>query len=179
MNAAKPQSHWQSVYTIKHDTMVSWFEENPAPSLDLIALVGASRQAAIIDIGGGASRLVDRLIVQGYEDLTVLDVSAAAFTVAKARVGVKAEQVHWLVADVTTWEPSRAYDVWHDRATFHFLTNAADQAAMSPGFVARYGPANTPSSALSRLTALRSAADCRSHGKTPNAWAERLGLGLI
>jgi SAM-dependent methyltransferase len=140
MNAAERQSHWQSVYTTKQETEVSWFEENPAPSLDLIALVGASRQAAIIDIGGGASRLVDRLIVQGYEDLTILDVSAAAFAVAKARIGEKAGQVHWVIADVTTWEPSRAYDIWHDRATFHFLTDAADQAA----YVARLRHALRP-----------------------------------
>jgi hypothetical protein len=77
MNAAEREKHWQSVYTTKRETEVSWFEENPAPSLDLIALVGAGRPSAVIDIGGGASRLVDRLILQGYEDLTVLDISAA------------------------------------------------------------------------------------------------------
>lgn len=129
MNAAERQTHWQKVYTTKRETEVSWFEENPAPSLELIALVGAGRRSAIIDIGGGASRVVDGLIVRGFEDVTVLDVSAAALKVAKARLGEKAEQVHWLVADVTAWEPARAYDVWHDRATFHFLTDAADQAA--------------------------------------------------
>jgi SAM-dependent methyltransferase len=129
MNAAEREKHWQSVYTTKPETEVSWFEENPAPSLDLIALVGAGPPSAIIDIGGGASRLVDRLLLYGYEDLTVLDISPAALAAAKARVGEKAQQVHWLVADVTTWEPSRVYDVWHDRATFHFLTDPADQAA--------------------------------------------------
>jgi SAM-dependent methyltransferase len=129
MNAAERQTHWQNVYTTKRETEVSWFEENPAPSLDLIALIGAGRGSAIIDIGGGASRLVDRLILQGYEDLTVLDVSAAPLAAAKARVGEKAEQVQWLVADATIWEPTRVYDVWHDRAVFHFLTDAADQAA--------------------------------------------------
>ena len=129
MDATERQTHWQNVYTTKRETEVSWFEENPAPSLDLIALVGAHRHSAIIDIGGGASRLVDRLIVQGYEDVTVLDLSAAALAAAKARIGEQAHEVHWLVADVTTWEPSRVYDVWHDRATLHFLTEAADQAA--------------------------------------------------
>jgi SAM-dependent methyltransferase len=129
MNAAEREKHWQSVYTTKRESEVSWFEENPAPSLDLIALVGAGRRSAIIDIGGGASRLVDRLILQGYEDLTVLDISAAALEAAKARMGEKARQVRWLVADATTWEPSRLYDVWHDRATFHFLVDLADQAA--------------------------------------------------
>jgi SAM-dependent methyltransferase len=140
MNAAERQKHWQSVYTSKRETEVSWFEENPAPSLDLIALVGAGRSSAVIDIGGGASRLVDRLILQGYEDFTVLDISAAALEAAEARLGEKAQRVHWLVADVTTWEPSRVYDVWHDRATFHFLTDPADQAA----YVARLRRAVRP-----------------------------------
>ena len=95
----------------------------------MIALVGATRRSAIIDIGGGASRLVDGLISQGYEDLTVLDISSAALAAARARIGERARQVLWLAADVTTWEPSRAFEVWHDRAAFHFLTSAGDQAA--------------------------------------------------
>jgi SAM-dependent methyltransferase len=140
MNAAERQRHWQSVYTTKRETEVSWFEENPAPSLDLIALFGAHRHSAIIDIGGGASRLVGRLIDEGYEDVTVLDISAAALEAAKARIGERAEQVHWLIADVTTWEPSRVYDIWHDRAAFHFLTDPADQAA----YVARLRRALRP-----------------------------------
>src|SRR5579872_1306661 len=140
MNATEREKHWERVYSTKREREVSWFEENPAPSLDLIALAGARRQSAIIDIGGGASRLVDRLIVQGYEDLTVLDVSAAALAVAKARIGEKADRVHWLVADVTTWAPSRVYDLWHDRAAFHFLTDPADRAA----YVARLRRALRP-----------------------------------
>ena len=129
MNATERQTHWQNIYTTKRETEVSWFEDNPAVSLDLIALAGAGRKSAIIDIGGGASRLVDRLIDAGYEDLTVLDLSAAALDAAKARVGEQAGQVHWLVADVTAWTPQRLYDVWHDRAAFHFLTDPADRAA--------------------------------------------------
>lgn len=140
MNAAERETHWQRVYTTKRETEVSWFEENPALSLDLIAVIGAGRQSAVIDIGGGASRLVDRLIVRGYEDLTVLDVSPAALAVAKARLGERAGQVHWLVADATTWAPSRVYDVWHDRATFHFLADPADQTA----YVARLQSALRP-----------------------------------
>jgi SAM-dependent methyltransferase len=140
MNATERETHWQNVYTNKRETEVSWFEENPAPSLDLIALIGADRHSAIIDVGGGASRLVDRLIAQGYEDVTVLDVSAAALEAAKARLDDKAGQVDWLVADATTWAPSRLFDVWHDRAAFHFLTDAADQAA----YVARLKRALKP-----------------------------------
>ena len=129
MSTTNRQAHWEHVYTTKEEAEVSWFQETPAPSLELIALVGATRQSAIIDIGGGASRLVDRLVSEGFEDLTVLDLSAAALAAARMRIGDKAQQVHWLAADATTWEPSRTYDVWHDRAAFHFLTTAADQSA--------------------------------------------------
>jgi SAM-dependent methyltransferase len=94
----------------------------------LIELVAATRHSAIVDIGGGASRLVDALVSEGYEHLTILDISATALDAAKARVGAKAHLVQWLVADVMKWEPSKTYDVWHDRAAFHFLTSAADQA---------------------------------------------------
>ena len=102
---------------------------SPAPSLELIAQVGAAPTSAIIDIGGGASRLVDCLIDRGFADITVLDLSAAALDSAKARLGGRANQVHWVVADATIWEPARTYDIWHDRAAFHFLTEQQDRAA--------------------------------------------------
>lgn len=129
MSAAGRQAHWDDVYRTKGETSVSWFQETPAPSLELMALVGATRRSAIIDIGGGASRLVDCLVSRGYEDVTVLDLSAAALTHARTRLGDRADRVAWIVADVTAWEPSRTYDVWHDRAAFHFLTEPADRAA--------------------------------------------------
>jgi SAM-dependent methyltransferase len=122
------QAHWEGVYTEKGENEVSWFQENPAPSLELIAQVGATA-SAIIDIGGGASRLVDNLVERGFEDVTVLDLSEAALEAAKARLGYRAAQVHWLVADATVWEPLKAYDIWHDRAAFHFLTEDHDRAA--------------------------------------------------
>jgi trans-aconitate methyltransferase len=108
---------------------VSWFQETPALSLELIERVGAMQSSAIIDIGGGASRLVDHLTSRGYEDVTVLDLSAAALASARSRIGDKANRVRWMAADVTTWQPSRTYDVWHDRAALHFLTERDDQAA--------------------------------------------------
>jgi SAM-dependent methyltransferase len=108
---------------------VSWFQETPTPSLELMELVGAARGSAIIDIGGGASRLVDALIERGFSDLTVLDLSAAALAAARNRLGPKSDQVAWFAADITVWEPSRTYDVWQDRAAFHFLTEPADQTA--------------------------------------------------
>jgi SAM-dependent methyltransferase len=129
MSMTDRQAHWENLYTTKGEAEVGWFQETPAPSLELIALVGATRQSAFIDIGGGASRLVDHLVSEGYEDLTVLDLSAAALAAAKARIGEEARHVHWLAADATTWEPSHTYDIWHDRAAFHFLTSSADQAA--------------------------------------------------
>ena len=129
MSASERQDHWENVYKNKGETEVSWFQETPAPTLELLALIGATSRTAVIDVGGGASRLVDSLVSQGYEDITVLDLSQAALAAAKARVADKADRVQWIAADVTTWEPSRTYDVWHDRATFHFLTGAAYQAA--------------------------------------------------
>jgi ubiquinone/menaquinone biosynthesis C-methylase UbiE len=123
------QAHWENVYTTKGENEVSWFQQSPAPSLDLIAQAGATNKSAIIDIGGGASRLVDNLIAQGFQDVTVLDLSGAALTAARSRLGARAEHVSWIVADATIWEPARSYDIWHDRAAFHFLTDATDRAA--------------------------------------------------
>ena len=129
MGDASRQAHWENVYTTKGENEVSWFQQSPAPSLDLIVQAGATRESAIIDIGGGSSRLVDNLVEQGFEDVTVLDLSAAALAAAKHRLGASAEQVNWIVADATTWEPARIYDIWHDRAAFHFLTDASDRDA--------------------------------------------------
>lgn len=129
MQSESRQAHWQNVYTKKGENEVSWFQENPAPSLELIAEVGATPASAIIDIGGGASRLVDNLVELGFEDVTVLDLSEAALEAAKGRLGGRAAQVHWIVADATVWEPEKAYDIWHDRAAFHFLTEERDRAA--------------------------------------------------
>ena len=106
---------------------MSWFQENPAPSLELIALTGLSGDAAIIDIGGDASRLVDDLLARKFR--TVLDVSGAALDAAKRRLGDCGAEVQWVVADVTKWEPTQTYDLWHDRGAFHFLTDRADQSA--------------------------------------------------
>ena len=130
MNTESRQTHWERVYTTKGEKEVSWFQENPAPSLDLIAKAGATTASAIIDVGGGASRLADALIERGFRAVTVLDLSQAALVAAKARLGSRADQVLWIVADVTVWEPqTAAYDVWHDRAAFHFLTKERDRAA--------------------------------------------------
>jgi ubiquinone/menaquinone biosynthesis C-methylase UbiE len=129
MQSESRQAHWDNVYIKKDETEVSWFQENPAQSLELIAEVGASPDTIIIDIGGGASRLVDSLVAKGFRAVTVLDLSEAALKTAQARLGRRAASVRWVVADVTTWEPSQEYDIWHDRAAFHFLIDEKDRAA--------------------------------------------------
>jgi SAM-dependent methyltransferase len=123
------QAHWQQVYTEKGENQVSWFQERPTVSLELIEGARTKRSSAIIDIGGGASRLMDALVEKGFRDLTVLDLSESAVSIAKTRLGDRAAIVKWIVADVTRWEPSNAYDLWHDRAAFHFLTEVSDRMA--------------------------------------------------
>jgi len=123
------QSHWQNVYQTKGERDVSWFQETPTISLDLIRATGVGADAPIIDIGGGASRLADALLADGFRSVTVLDVSETALATARNRLGPTAEHILWIVADVTAWRPDKGYDVWHDRAAFHFLIEPSDRAA--------------------------------------------------
>lgn len=123
------QAHWKNVYATKREDEVSWFQESPQISLDLIEAAHLLASASIIDIGGGASRLVDALLDKGYANVSVLDISEKALAVAKTRLGKRASSVNWIVADFTTWEPSEKYDLWHDRAAFHFLTEPNDRSA--------------------------------------------------
>jgi SAM-dependent methyltransferase len=129
MDSAGRQAHWENVYGTKGEKEVSWFQDSPTISLDLIDATGVAKGASILDIGGGASRLVDALLDQGFESLTVLDLSDKALATTRARLGRKAANVRWIVADVTKWEPAETYDVWHDRAAFHFLMEPHDRAA--------------------------------------------------
>jgi ubiquinone/menaquinone biosynthesis C-methylase UbiE len=129
MNNTEREAHWQNVYATKAEKEVSWFQENAAQSLDLIAATGVSTDAAIIDVGGGASRLIDSLLEKGFRRVAILDLSANALEETKKRLGRRGDGVNWIVADVTTWEPSNTYDLWHDRAAFHFLTEPADRDA--------------------------------------------------
>jgi trans-aconitate methyltransferase len=130
MNNIERHTHWETVYQTKGEHDVSWFQESPSISLELIRATGVSPEASIIDIGGGASRLVDALLKEGYSAVTVLDLSEKAFETSKARLGPQsAAKVKWVAVDVTAWEPSQAYDVWHDRATFHFLTDPSERMA--------------------------------------------------
>lgn len=129
MNDVSRKDHWETVYTTKGENEVSWFQENPAPSLDLLELARPTYHSAIVDIGGGASRLVDSLVARGFKRVTVLDISQAALEAARARLGQAASKVEWVVADVTRWSPAHTFDIWHDRAAFHFLVDPADRSA--------------------------------------------------
>ena len=116
------KKHWETVYETKNPDQVSWTQEVPKTSLEFIHSFGFSKQAKIIDIGGGDSKFVDFLIEAGFQNISVLDISSAAIEKAKKRLGNKADKVNWIVSDITAFEPTETYDVWHDRATFHFLT---------------------------------------------------------
>jgi SAM-dependent methyltransferase len=117
------KNHWETVYETKNPNEVSWTQEIPKTSLDFIKSFDLTKKSKIIDIGGGDSKLVDFLIEEGFENITVLDISAKAIEKAKARLGVNAEKVNWIVSDITEFETNETFEVWHDRATFHFLTS--------------------------------------------------------
>jgi SAM-dependent methyltransferase len=114
-------THWERIYQDSKTDAMSWYQSEPEVSLELIDLLGLSPRSVTIDVGGGASILVDRLLARGFTDLTVLDISAAALRSSRQRVGDDAP-VNWLVEDLLEWKPTRTYDLWHDRAVFHFLS---------------------------------------------------------
>jgi 2-polyprenyl-3-methyl-5-hydroxy-6-metoxy-1,4-benzoquinol methylase len=121
------KSHWEQVYANKKPTEVSWYQLDPTVSLDLITSTGIAQDQKIIDVGGGASVLADKLLEKGFQDITVLDISAKAIQHAKERLAEQAKIVRWIESDVTTVELPHQYDLWHDRAVFHFLTDPADR----------------------------------------------------
>ena len=149
---AERRKHWDGVYSSKASTEVSWYQERPDRSLELIGASGLSLNAPIIDVGGGASTLVDHLLDAGYGDLTVLDLTETALEHSRERLGERADSVNWIVSDVVHFEPQRLYRLWHDRAVLHFLTDATDREryvdvlkrALAPGgcaVIATFGPA--------------------------------------
>lgn len=137
------QEYWDDVYGARSENALTWFEATPAVSLDLVR-EHLQPGEAFIDIGAGASRLVDALLAEEFGPITVLDLSEAALAVSRYRLGARADAVQWIEADITTWQPERDYAVWHDRAVFHFLTAAEDRAgyaralsnALRPGGIA-------------------------------------------
>ncbi|MHB8950983.1 MAG: class I SAM-dependent methyltransferase [Rhodoferax sp.] len=128
MQSAK--EHWEKVYLTKQPDAVSWFQEHATRSLELVRSVGTSLNANIIDVGGGASTLVDDLLSNGFNNISVLDLSAKALDVARKRLGTEGDRVTWIPGDICTVNlPDQTYDIWHDRAVFHFLTDSADRTA--------------------------------------------------
>jgi 2-polyprenyl-3-methyl-5-hydroxy-6-metoxy-1,4-benzoquinol methylase len=123
METSERQKHWETIYETRQLSEVSWYQVVPQTSLDFINESTRKKNAAIIDVGGGDSFLVDHLLHQGYTNITVLDVSEKALHRAKNRLGNKARLVKWIVADAAHFTPPQKYDVWHDRAAFHFLTD--------------------------------------------------------
>jgi ubiquinone/menaquinone biosynthesis C-methylase UbiE len=121
------KSHWEHAYTARDSVNVSWYQPVPEKSLELIRAAEVSLQAPILDVGGGASTLVDNLLDAGYHDISILDIASSALTKARDRLGAAAMRVKWIESDVTEFKPSRSYSVWHDRAVFHFLSDASDR----------------------------------------------------
>ncbi|WP_096700420.1 class I SAM-dependent methyltransferase [Magnetospirillum sp. 15-1] len=137
-------THWQTVWTTKQPEEVSWYQDDPAPSLAMITAAGLRRDAAIIDVGGGASVLVDRLLERGYVHVAVLDIAEAALRQAAERLGPMGDDVTWIEADVLGWRPVPGlFDLWHDRAVLHFLDQPADQARYVEVMKAALGPGAT------------------------------------
>lgn len=120
------KEHWEKIYGTKSLQEVSWYQPIPNTSLDMVKLFDLSKDAKIIDVGGGDSFLVDHLLESGHSDITVLDISEKAIERAKARLGETAEKVNWIIADAANFVPNEKYDFWHDRAAFHFLTDEAE-----------------------------------------------------
>src|SRR5574343_573012 len=124
------KDHWEQVYTTKPEDGVSWFQEHARQSVEFISRTGVAKDASVIDVGGGASTLVDDLLADGFSRVTVLDLSEAALATSRPRLGERASSVTWLAGDITKFiAPRHAYDVWHDRAVFHFLTTSEEREA--------------------------------------------------
>ena len=121
------EEHWENVYTTKTPEQVSWTQVVPKTSLELIQATGVPKDATIIDVGGGDSNLVDFLLEAGYTNLTVLDISESALKRSQVRLGEKATKVKWIVSDIKTFQPTDTYEVWHDRAAFHFITDEKEK----------------------------------------------------
>jgi ubiquinone/menaquinone biosynthesis C-methylase UbiE len=122
-----PKEHWQNVYQKETPEELSWYQDKPEMSLKLIAATGVGFDGNIIDIGGGTSKLAGLLVVQGYKEVTVLDIASRSIEIAKLRLGEQADKITWIEADATNYNFREKYDIWHDRAVFHFLTDSHDR----------------------------------------------------
>ena len=172
------RAHWEHVYQTKREDQRSWSQPMPTRSLQLIQSVAKDRLASIIDIGGGTSRLVDNLLEAGYEDLWVLDLSATALEEAKVRLGRAANRVSWIVEDVTKWRPPRTWDVWHDRAVFHFLIDEPSQDAYLTALKLGTTPGSVVIIATFALTGPEQCSGLQVRRYDHGALATRLGHGF-
>ena len=116
------KDHWENVYQSKSENQVSWYQKTPLKSIDLINSLNLARESRIIDVGAGESRLVDNLLILGFKNITVLDISSESIEKTKQRLGKKSKLVKWVVSDIVDFTPDESFDLWHDRAAFHFLT---------------------------------------------------------
>lgn len=131
--------HWNAVYAAREDSALTWYEARPGLSLELIQ-AWSDADDAVIDVGGGAARLADHLVAEGARDVAVLDLSQKALDVARARLGADADRVEWIRADVTAWQPERRWQIWHDRAVFHFLCEPRARAGYMRALLAGLAP---------------------------------------
>jgi SAM-dependent methyltransferase len=152
----EPRSaRWERLYEASDGSEPSWYQREPVLSLELLDALGVGPGAALVDVGGGTSVLVDRLLDRGFDHVTVLDLAETALAAARARLGARAGDVEWLAADVLDWRPSRRFDVWHDRALLHFFIDADERVlyletlrrAVAPGgaaVLATFAPDGPP-----------------------------------
>lgn len=172
------RGHWDDVYATKAENALSWYQRHSSHSLACVT-AAANRESPIIDVGGGASTLVDDLLERGYADLTVLDIAETGLAKAKRRLGQQASRVHWIVADITRWHPSRLYEVWHDRAVFHFLTRAEDQDAYISALRAGTRPGAWVIMATFALDGPETCSGLPVQRYSPQGLASRLGAPFI
>ena len=171
------QAHWDAAYTAKAETQVSWFQQAPTRSLAMIAK--AAPAGSVIDVGGGASRLVDALLDAGRADVTVLDISQVALDRAKTRLGDRAAKVNWICADITQWTPERRWDAWHDRAVFHFLTEPGAQDAYIGALTAATHPGSAVILSTFALTGPERCSGLPVQRYSPAQLAARLGAAFV
>jgi len=171
----RTRSHWEDVYAAKSERAVSWYQPHSVRSLELIRTSSPGHTASVVDVGGGASTLIDDLLAQGFADLTVLDIAEAALARSRARLGREAARVSWIVADVTQWRPMRTWDVWHDRAVFHFLTEGAQQDAYIAALMAAVKPGGTVIIATFALDGPEKCSGLPVQRYSPSTLAARLG----
>jgi 2-polyprenyl-3-methyl-5-hydroxy-6-metoxy-1,4-benzoquinol methylase len=174
MDGSEPGDHWRNVYETKGATGVSWFQHSPEPSLRMIRKTGLRVGSRAIDVGGGASSLVDRLLDDGFH-MTVLDIADNALDIARSRLGARAKDVNWIAADITQWRPIGTFDLWHDRAVFHFLTEPEQRLGYMAALKASLAPSGWVVMATFAPTGPERCSGLPVHRWSPTELAAELG----